>query len=156
MPAWPIYPKLKRNDLTYPCCLPARNPPNAAKAVETPALFVDKNSPSLISEVRSFSSDQLCSGNSFFALPDGREIARASNTRSFERLLHEIPDDSFVHHASRNDLSRSLSRTEIMLASKVRPIREDDFSTVDKHRQYLHFDHPGPAQSSQKAWMVKL
>jgi hypothetical protein len=43
-----------------------------------------------------------------------------------------------VHHASRNDLSRWLfARTEIMLASKVRPIREDDFSTVDKHRQYL-------------------
>jgi hypothetical protein len=43
-----------------------------------------------------------------------------------------------VHHASRNDLSRWLfARTEIMLASKVRPIREDDFSSVEKHRQYL-------------------
>jgi hypothetical protein len=43
-----------------------------------------------------------------------------------------------VYHASRNDFSRWLfARTEIMLASKVRPIREDDFSSVDKHRQYL-------------------
>ena len=43
-----------------------------------------------------------------------------------------------MHHASRNDFSRWLfARTEIMLASKVRPLREDDFSSVDKHRQYL-------------------
>ncbi len=111
---------------------------NAAKAVKIPAFFVDKNSPSLISEVRSFFLEQLCFGDFIFRTPDGSEIARASNTRAFEKLLQEIPDSSFEYHASRNDFSRWLfARTEIMLASKVRPIREDDFSSVDKHRQYL-------------------
>ena len=43
-----------------------------------------------------------------------------------------------MHHASRNDFSRWLfARTEINLASKVRPIREEDFSSVENHRQYL-------------------
>ena len=130
--------KIKKERFDIPLLLTSSESSNAAKAVKIPALFVDKNSPSLISEVRSFFLEQLCFGEFIFRMPDGSEIARASNTRAFERLLHEIPDDSFVHHASRNDLSRWLfARTEIMLASKVRPIREDDFSTVDKHRQYL-------------------
>jgi CheY-like chemotaxis protein len=130
--------KIKKERFDIPLLLTSSESSNAAKAGEIPAFFVDKNSPSLISEVRSFFLEQLCFGNFIFRKPDGREIARASNTRAFERLLHEIPDDSFVHHASRNDLSRWLfARTEIMLASKVRPIREDDFSSVEKHRQYL-------------------
>ena len=130
--------KIKKKRFDIPLLLTSSESSNAAKAMEIPAFFVDKNSASLISEVRSFFLGELCFGDFIFRKPDGREIARASNTRSFERLLYEIPDDSFVHHASRNDFSRWLfARTEIMLASKVRPIREDDFSSVDKHRQYL-------------------
>ena len=130
--------KIKKERFDIPLLLTSSESSNAAKADKIPALFVDKNSPSLISEVRSFFLGHLCFGEFIFRKPDGREIARASNTRSFERLLNEIPDDSFVYHASRNDFSRWLfARTEIMLASKVRPIRDDDFSSVDKHRQYL-------------------
>ena len=130
--------KIKKGRFDIPLLLTSSESSNAAKAAEIPAFFVDKNSPSLISEVRSFFLEHLCFGDFIFRYPDGRVIAKACNTRSFERLLHEIPDDSFVYHASRNDFSRWLfARTEIMLASKVRPIREDDFSSVDKHRQYL-------------------
>ena len=130
--------KIKKERFDIPLLLTSSESSNAAKAAEIPAFFVDKNSPSLISEVRSFFLEQLCFGDFIFRTPDGNEIARASNTRSFERLLEEIPDNTFVHHASRNDFSRWLfARTEIMLASKVRPIRDDDFSSVDKHRQYL-------------------
>ncbi len=130
--------KIKKERFDIPLLLTSSESSNAAKAAEIPAFFVDKNSPSLISEVRSFFLEHLCFGDFIFRNPEGRVIALASNTRSFERLLHEIPDDSFVYHASRNDFSRWLfARTEIMLASKVRPIREDDFSSVDKHRQYL-------------------
>jgi CheY-like chemotaxis protein len=130
--------KIKKERFDIPLLLTSSESSNAAKAFEIPALFVDKNSASLISEVRSFFLGQLCFGDFIFRNPDGSEIARASNTRSFERLLYEIPDDSFAYHASRNDFSRWLfARTEIMLASKVRPIREDDFSSVGKHRQYL-------------------
>ncbi|MEJ2170236.1 MAG: PEP/pyruvate-binding domain-containing protein [Desulfobacterales bacterium] len=71
-------------------------------------------------------------------MPDGREIARASNTHGFEKMLQQIPEESFRYHTSRNDISRWLfARTEIMLASKVRPIRNDDFENADNHRNYL-------------------
>jgi len=130
--------KIKKDRFDIPLLLTSSESSNAAKAASIPASFVDKNSPSLISEVRSFFLEQLGFGDFVFRMPDGREIARASNTRSMEKLLHNIPKESFRYHTSRNDFSRWLfARTEITLASKVRPIRDDDFSSIDKHRQYL-------------------
>jgi CheY-like chemotaxis protein len=130
--------KIKKKRFDIPLLLTSSESSNAQKAGAIPASFVDKNSPSLIAEVRSFFLEQLGFGDFVFRMPDGQEIARASNTRTLEKLLQNIPGESFRHHTSRNDFSRWLfARTEIMLASKVRPIRDDDFSSVDKHRQYL-------------------
>jgi CheY-like chemotaxis protein len=111
---------------------------NADKAKNIPAAFVDKNSPSLHAEVRKFFLERLGFGDFVFRKPDGREIARAPNLRKFEEILHRVPEDSFLHHSSRNDFSRWLfARTEIVLASKMRPLRDDDFASVESHRQYL-------------------
>ena len=130
--------KIKKERFDIPLLLTSSESSNAEKAASIPAVFVDKNSPSLIAEVRSFFMEQLGFGDFIFRKPDGREIARASDLRSFEKVIQEIPEDSFVHHTSRNDFSRWLFvRTEISLASKVRPIREEDFSNVENHRQYI-------------------
>jgi CheY-like chemotaxis protein len=130
--------KIKEERFDIPLLLTSSESSNAEKAAAIPASFVDKNSPSLIAEVRSFFLEQLGFGDFVFRMPDGREVARAPNTRSLEKLLHNIPAESFRYHTSRNDFSRWLfARTEIMLASKVRPIRDDDFSSIDSHRQYL-------------------
>ncbi len=130
--------KIKKERFDIPLLLTSSEPSNADKAVKIPAFFVDKNSPTLLAEVRSFFLNQLAFGDFVFRKPNGQEIARASNLRALENSLYEIPDDSFIHHTSRNDISRWLfARTEIVLASKVRPITEDDFTSVEKHRQYL-------------------
>jgi CheY-like chemotaxis protein len=130
--------KIKKERFDIPLLLTSSESSNAAKATAISASFVDKNSPSLIAEVRSFFLEQLGFGDFIFRMPDGREVARASNTHSLEKLLYDIPAESFRYHTSRNDISRWLfARTEITLASKVRPIRDDDFSDIDNHRQYL-------------------
>ena len=130
--------RIKNERFDIPLLLTSSEPSNAEKAARIPAVFVDKNSPSLIAEVHAFFADQLGFGDFVFRSPDGREIARASNMRSFEKQLQNIPDDCFMYHTSRNDFSRwFFARTEIMLASKMRPIRMDDFSNVNSHRQYL-------------------
>jgi CheY-like chemotaxis protein len=130
--------KIKKERFDIPLLLTSSEALNADKAKKVPAIFVDKNSPSLYAEVRSFFLEHLGFGDFVFRKPDGREIERAPNLRKFEELLQHIPEDSFIHHCSRNDFSRWLfARTEIMLASKVRPLRDDDFSSVKNHRQYL-------------------
>ena len=130
--------KIKKERFDIPLLLASSEPSNAQKAGKIPAAFVDKNSPSLHAEVRSFFVDQLGFGDFVFRKPDGREIARAPSLRKLEETLRYIPEDSFIHHATRNDFSRWLfARTEIMLASKVRPLRDEDFKSVEEHRQYL-------------------
>jgi CheY-like chemotaxis protein len=130
--------KIKKERFDIPLLLTSSEALNADKAKKVPSIFVDKNSPSLYAEVRSFFLEHLGFGDFVFRKPDGREIERAPNLRKFEELLQHIPEDSFIHHCSRNDFSRWLfARTEIMLASKVRPLRDDDFSSVKNHRQYL-------------------
>jgi CheY-like chemotaxis protein len=129
---------IKKERFDIPLLLTSSEALNADKARKIPAIFVDKNSPSLHAEVRSFFLENLGFGDFVFRKPDGREIDRAPNLRKLEELLHQIPEDSFIHHCSRNDFSRWLfARTEIMLASKVRPLKDDDFSSVKSHRQYL-------------------
>ena len=130
--------KIKNERFDIPLLLTSSDSSNAEKASKIPAFFVDKNSPSLLSEIHSFFLEQLGFGDFVFRKPDGQEITRASNMRSLEKILHKIPEDTFIYHCNRNDFSRwFFARTEIMLASKVRPIRDDDFASVESHRQYL-------------------
>jgi CheY-like chemotaxis protein len=130
--------KIKKDRFDIPLLLTSSESINADKAKNIPAAFVDKNSPSLHAEVRKFFLERLGFGDFVFRKPDGREIARAPNLRKFEEILHRVPEDSFLHHSSRNDFSRWLfARTEIVLASKMRPLRDDDFASVESHRQYL-------------------
>jgi CheY-like chemotaxis protein len=130
--------KIKKERFDIPLLLTSSESVNADKAKNIPAAFVDKNSPSLHAEVRSFFLEQLGFGDFVFRKPDGREITRASNLRKLEEILQTLPEASFVHHCSRNDFSRWLfARTEIMLASKMRPLRYDDFASIESHRQYL-------------------
>ena len=130
--------KIKKERFDIPLLLTSSESINSAKARNIPAAFVDKNSPSLHAEVRKFFLDQLGFGDFVFRKPDGREIARAPDLRRLEEILQTVPEDSFVYHCSRNDFSRWLfARTEIMLASKMRPLRYDEFASVESHRRYL-------------------
>jgi hypothetical protein len=71
-------------------------------------------------------------------MPDGREVARASNLRQMEKVLPRIPDDSAFFHASRNDFSAWLmARSEIMLATRLRPLKVEDFASVQEMKDYL-------------------
>lgn len=130
--------RIKSERFDIPALLVSAEPSNAQKAERIPAAFVDKNSPTLQAEVRSFVKEQLGFGDFVFRMPDGREIGRASNLKSLEKCLCTIPDASFVFHCNRNDISRWLfARTETVLASRVRPVTHNDFADVESHRRYL-------------------
>ena len=111
---------------------------NREKASSIPAVFLNKNSPSLYSEIQSFFVDHLGFGDFIFRFPDGREIARASNLRAMEEILPSIPNESVFYHALNNHFSSWLfARSEIMLASKLRPVKATDFSNTDEIKKYL-------------------
>ncbi|MGB5987590.1 MAG: PEP/pyruvate-binding domain-containing protein, partial [Desulfobacterales bacterium] len=130
--------QIKTERFDIPLLLVSAESENAAKAAAIPAMFVDKNSETFHSEVRSFFLNQLGFGEFVFRRPDGGELMRAANLRGIEHGLARIPDDTFKYHCRRNDISRWLfARAEIELACKVRPLRDDDFTSVESHRRHL-------------------
>ncbi|MBW2052780.1 MAG: hypothetical protein JRI85_11165 [Deltaproteobacteria bacterium] len=120
--------KIKDEIPDLPLLLTSSESINREHAVKLSASFIDKNSPSLHADMNRFFIERLGFSDFVFRGGDDKEVARASNLRELERILPTIPIESYVYHASRNDFSRWLfSRSEILLASMLRPSTVDDF-----------------------------
>ena len=130
---------IRQNRPHIPLLLASAEPSNAKEAKKINVDFVDKNSPTLNDQVRSFFLNKLGFGDFVFRLPNGREIGRASTLKVMEEVLPRIPLKSILYHAERNDFSRWLfARTEILLATRLRPFTTDDFSDkVNEVRNFL-------------------
>ncbi len=111
---------------------------NRERAEMIPAVFLNKNSPTLHEEIRDFFKNFLGFGDFIFRLPNGTEVARASNLREMEEVLPSIPDESVLYHGARNHFSSWLmARSEILLAYKLRPMKASDFNSVAEIKGYL-------------------
>jgi len=111
---------------------------NRKRADQIPAVFLDKNSPNLLSELHDFFLTHLGFGDFIFRMSDGTEISRASDLRSLQATLPDIPDESIWHHAHHNHFSSwIMGRSEIGLASKFREVQADDFNNADEIRRFI-------------------
>jgi len=113
---------------TLPMLLLSTDSINKKKAVTIDSHFQDKNSPSLHLDIRRFMIEHMGFGDFVFRLPNGVEVARASNFLALEKALAHIPDESLFYHVVRNHFSNWLmARSEIALASKFGPVTPEDF-----------------------------
>lgn len=126
-------------DPDLPVLLESAEPGNAAEAAALGAAFVDKNSESLLAEIRDFFRSNLGFGDFVFRTSDGgEEIARARDVRDLERQLAVVPEESLIHHASHNNFSIWLmARSEFDLAERLRPRQISDFPSVEDLRAFL-------------------
>lgn len=148
---------VRQERFDIPVLLTSSETKNAAKAEAINAVFVDKNNPTLHAEVQSFFRDHLGFGDFVFRLTDGAEVGRAKNMRSLEAGLRKLPDDAFLMHTRNNDFSRWLfARTETVLASKLRPLTQEDFDDVDSLREYLANAIQARRKRRQKGVVVNL
>lgn len=131
--------RFRREIHDLPMLLASSEPANRDKAQEIGALFIDKNSPSLVADIHSFFINYLGFGDFIFRMPDGSEVARVPNVRALERTLKDIPKESLLYHGNRNDFSRWLfARSEILLGQQVRPLTFEDFDgDVESVRAFL-------------------
>jgi hypothetical protein len=121
-----------------PLLLLSSEPKNREKADRIPAVFLDKNSPNLLSEIHDFFMTHLGFGDFVFRMPGGTEIDRAPDLRTLESKVSQIPDESLLYHAKRNHFSNwIMARSEITLASKFREVQASEFSDADELRQYI-------------------
>jgi len=130
--------KVKSLHPDIPVLLHSAVPDNREKAYALGTSFLQKNSPTLLVELRRFMTENLNFGNFVFRLPDGTEVAQASDLTSLENKLEVIPDESMRFHAARNHFSNWLkARTEFWLAHQLRPRKEADFPSISAMRQDL-------------------
>lgn len=121
-----------------PCLIQSFEKDNNRKAKEVGALFINKNSDQLVSELRSYIFNNLGFGTFIFRDKKGRELARASSIDSFRKILSTIPAESLIFHAKLNQFSAWLmARGEIQIARKLQKVKIDDFSSVEGLRDYL-------------------
>lgn len=133
--------KIRKERPDLPLLLISSEPHNKKTAERIPAQFLDKNSPSLLKEIRQFFLGQLGFGDFIFRNKDGKEIARASNLKTLEEVIPKIPDESLFYNATQNRFSGwIMARSEIPLASILREADASDFSSTDEIRQFL-IDH---------------
>ncbi|GAB4297770.1 MAG: PEP/pyruvate-binding domain-containing protein [Myxococcota bacterium] len=108
------------------------------KTFEKKAHFIDKNSVTLLDELRGFMQEQFGFGEFVFRKPGGEEIMRAEDLRSLEKCLEVVPDDSILFHARHNHFSTWLmARTEFSLAAVFKSRSADEFASASELREYL-------------------
>lgn len=130
--------EVRRADPSLPLLLQSAGGEGQRAAEDLGAVFVDKNSPSLLADLRRFLRRNLGFGDLVFRLPDGEEVARARDLRQLAETLEQVPAASIRHHATRNDFSLWLqARSEFELAEKLRPQRVSDFASIEATREHL-------------------
>jgi hypothetical protein len=121
-----------------PLLMMSSEPKNSERAARIPAVFLDKNSTTLLPELHDFFIYHLGFGDFIFRLPDGRETARASNLRELEEKVAIIPEESLWYHAKHNHFSRWLmARSEVALASSFRDVDASDFASAQEAREFI-------------------
>ncbi len=97
-----------------------------------------KNTPFVLNDFNTFLMKNCGFGDFVFRDGKGNEIAVAKTFNEFEKLLAEIPIESFEYHSKKKDFCTWLiPRRELTLARKLRKINKNKFSNIEKHRQFL-------------------
>ena len=100
--------------------------------------FLQKRSPTFLRDFRRLLTQQCAFGDFVFRMPEGGEVARASDLNALEEKLHTVPAESIGYHSQRNHFSRWLTaRTEFAVAQKLRPRKVSDFASLEALRQDL-------------------
>lgn len=121
-----------------PVLLQSKDPEHRSLADSLNVAFADKNSLELLGELRDFMRQNFGFGPFQFRSPDGRFVARADGIREMVAVLPELPAESLLYHAERNDFSNWLmARSEFELAHDLRPRRAADFADAEAMRRFL-------------------
>ena len=128
-----------KNELpNLPTVLQSSEPGNAKYAFSLKSNFINKNSESLLQDLKSFINYYLGFGHFVYRDNFGQQIAVAKTMKEFESYLETVPEDSLAYHAMKNHFSLWLmARGEVHIARKINPLRITDFSNLQELREFL-------------------
>ena len=130
--------KVKDRKPDVPILLQSTNREIGQLASSIGTTFLEKDSPTLLEDLKEFMMNQFGFGDFIFRTDDGNEVGRAENLTELEEQLAVVPDESILYHASRNHFSNWLkARTEFWLAHQLRPKKVEDFESPSALRKLL-------------------
>ena len=130
--------RVKEDDPQLPTALQSSEAANRELAREVGAVFLDKESPTLLEDLRRFLREHFGFGDFVFRLPDGTEVGRAENTRALLREIARVPGESLWFHASHDHFSNWFrARTKFRLANMLKPLKVSEFESTEELRRYL-------------------
>jgi hypothetical protein len=105
-----------------PMILQSSDPQYSSAAVELKATFMNKNSETLLQDLKTFITYSLGYGHFVYRDTQGRKIAVARSMKDFENHLRTIPDESILYHALKNHCSWPEERFSLpALSTRSRP-----------------------------------
>lgn len=131
--------KVQRDDPFMPILLQSSDKEGEELAKKLKVGFINKNSKTISVELKNFIREYFAFGDFVFIDPEsGEEIARATDLKSLQELLFQVPDEALRYQLVRNKLSKWLrARALFPLAEMLVDIRLDDFADLDEVRRYL-------------------
>jgi len=128
-----------KNDLpNLPTVLQSSDSANANYAFILKSSFINKNSETLLQDLKSFINYYLGFGHFVYRDNKGRQIAVAKSMKEFESYLETVPEDSLVYHAMKNHFSLWLmARGEVKIAKMINPMKVSDFQSLKELRKFL-------------------
>lgn len=129
---------IKKELPNLPTVLQSSDPDNARYAHILKSNFINKNSESLLQDLKSFINYYLGFGHFVYRDNKGRQIAVAKSMKEFEAYLQTVPEDSLVYHSMKNHFSLWLmARGEVKIAKMINPISVSDFNSLKELREFL-------------------
>jgi len=129
---------IREEQPNLPTVLQSSDSENAKYAAELKANFINKNSETLLQDIKSFITYYLGFGHFVYRDTKGRQIAVAKSMKEFEAFLKTVPEDSLVYHAMKNHFSLWLmARGEVQIAKVINPIQISDFNSLREMREFL-------------------
>lgn len=130
--------KIKEEIPYLPFLLQSEEQENESKARESGISFLNKNSPNLHLELRTFILENYGFGDFVFRNPDGSIISRASSITEFDKIIRTLPEESLLYHANLYHFSRWFrARTEFRLADEIRHVKVSDFPDIKGLRDFI-------------------
>ena len=129
---------IKEDLPNLPSLLQSSDPENVKYAYQLKSNFINKNSESLLQDLKLFITYYLGFGHFVYRDTKGRQIAVAKSMKEFEAYLQTIPEDSLAYHAMKNHFSLWLmARGEVKIAKMINPVQVSDFKSLTDLREFL-------------------
>ncbi len=130
---------VKSQDEFMPILLQSSDSCNEALAEELKVGFLNKQSKTLSIELRNYINEYFSFGDFVFTDPlTNREITRATDLKSLQERIFEVPDESLRYHMQRNHFSKWFNaRALFPIAEMFKEVSVTEFNDMDEAKRYI-------------------